>query len=117
MTDLPNITSISLNQTVDEGDLVLLNCTADGNPEPNITWTRLSDNSIVSMPLDITGKQDEGGYRCIADNRIGNAAFFDVFITIQCKSHLLSIFELRFKSNCLPSPFSLNLNFKERTAG
>ena len=66
--------------------MVLLNCTADGNPEPNITWTRLSDNSTVSISLTITGKQDEGGYRCTADNGIGNAAISDVFITVQCKS-------------------------------
>ncbi|XP_068686466.1 uncharacterized protein [Montipora foliosa] len=79
----PNITSISLNQTVAEGDVVLLNCTADGNPEPSITWTRLSGNSIVSMPMTIAGKQDEGGYRCTADNRIGSSNATVVFITVQ----------------------------------
>ena len=95
------ITSISLNQTVDEGDVVLLNCTADGNPEPNITWTRLSDHSIVNRTLTITGKQDEGGYRCTADNGIENATFSDVFITVQCKSQLLFILKFSFKIRLL----------------
>ena len=91
MTDPPNIISISLNQTVAEGDVVLLNCTADGNPEPSITWTRLSSNSIVSMPMTIAGKQDEGGYRCTADNRIGSSTATDVFITVQCKFSLRTV--------------------------
>ena len=30
---------------------------ADGNPTPNINWTRISDNKAVSFPLDISGKQ------------------------------------------------------------
>ena len=88
LTDPPRIASISFNQMVAQEDVVLLNCTAHGNPEPIITWTRLSDNSIVRMPLNITGKQDEGGYRCTAYNGIGNATTSDVFITVRCKSLL-----------------------------
>ncbi|XP_068733267.1 neuronal growth regulator 1-like [Montipora capricornis] len=93
------ITSISLNQTVDEGDVVLLNCTADGNPQPNITWTRLSDNSIVSLSLTITGKQDEGGYRCTADNGIGDVAFSDVFITVQSYHPINTVFSTNLPNN------------------
>jgi len=59
---------------VKEKSKVILNCTADGNPTPNITWTRLSDNSVVTYPLTITGKQDEGVYECTADNGIGTPA-------------------------------------------
>ncbi|XP_068734398.1 limbic system-associated membrane protein-like [Montipora capricornis] len=81
--DPPKITSISLNQTVDEGDVVPLSCTADGNPEPSTKWTRLTSNSIVRMPLTIEGKRDEGGYLCTADDGIGNSASSSVFITVQ----------------------------------
>jgi len=63
-------------------------CRADGNPAPNITWTRLSDNSVVPLPLTITGKQDEGSYRCTADNGDDNPASKDVFITVQSNSKL-----------------------------
>ena len=85
-TDLlgpPTITHISHNQTVNEGDMLMLNCTADGNPPPNITWTRLSSNSHVNFPM-VVGRHDEGGYRCSADNGIA-IKVHDVFITVQCE--------------------------------
>ncbi|XP_015761595.1 PREDICTED: protein CEPU-1-like [Acropora digitifera] len=87
--DQPSITFISENQTVHEGDLLLPNCSASGIPPPSITWTRLSNNRNVDMPFTITGKQDEGGYICTADNKVGNPATSVVFVTVECKSQLL----------------------------
>ncbi|XP_068686471.1 uncharacterized protein [Montipora foliosa] len=108
----PNITYISLNQTVvDEGDVVLLNCTADGNPEPNITWNRLAGNGAVGHVgpaetyLKIAGKQDEGGYTCIADNGIGNAAFSGVLnITVESYRPINTVFSTNLTNN------TVNLN-------
>ena len=68
--DAPEITHISDPQTLNAGELLTLNCTADGNPAPSITWTRLSTGNIVNMPLTVTGKEYEGGYRCTASNSI-----------------------------------------------
>ena len=85
--DPPNITHIIDDRIVNETDVVLLNCTADGNPPPKINWTRLADNITVSKVLNITGKQDEGLYRCTAENDVGNAATKDVNITVLCKSN------------------------------
>ena len=79
---MPEITSISDNKTLVKGDSVSLNCTADGYPTPNITWTKVSDNSPVSFPLTITGKENEGLYRCTADNDIGSPVTEDVAITV-----------------------------------
>ena len=79
---MPEITSISDNQTVNEGDIVSLSCTADGNPTPSITWTKVSDDSQVSFPLTITGKQNEGLYRCTADNGIGSPVTEDITIVV-----------------------------------
>ena len=79
----PKITYVSDNQTANDGDMVILNCTADGNPRPSITWTRLSGNVHVTFPLAIS-RHDEGGYRCTADNGIA-IEMRDVFITVQCK--------------------------------
>lgn len=76
------ITQISEDRTVSTGDLVTLNCTAVGSPTPNITWTRLSDGSVVTMPLTIISEEDVGGYRCTADNGIGSAATREVFISL-----------------------------------
>ena len=70
---------------MNETEEVTLNCSAKGIPTPNITWTRISDNSSVSSPLTITGKQDEGGYRCTADNGIGNPASQVVYIFVESK--------------------------------
>ena len=80
----PDITHISGNQRINDGNEVRLNCSADGKPKPNITWTRVSDNSVVTFPLTIS-KLDSGLYRCTADNGIGNPATADVFIAVQCK--------------------------------
>ena len=82
MKDLPEILSISDDQTLNKDDSVSLNCTADGYPTPNITWTKVSDKSAVSFPLTITGKQNEGLYRCTADNGIGSPVTKEVFITV-----------------------------------
>ena len=79
---MPEITSISDNQTLNKDDSVSLNCTADGYPTPTITWAKVSDNSSVSFPLIISGKQNEGLYRCTADNGIGSPATKEVFITV-----------------------------------
>ena len=72
---------------MNNGDVVSLKCAADGYPAPNITWTRLSDNSVVTFPLTIS-KQDGGGYRCTAHNGFGRPASRDVFITHPSKSIL-----------------------------
>ncbi|XP_068686504.1 contactin-4-like [Montipora foliosa] len=81
----PNIIEISANQTVTEGDDVILDCKADGNPTPNITWTRRSDNVAVTMPMTSIRRQDAGGYRCTADNGVGSPATGDVFIIVHEK--------------------------------
>jgi len=65
---------------------VSLNCSADGFPAPSITWTNVTGNNDVDVPLLISGVHDEGYYRCTADNGISNPASSDVFITVQSKS-------------------------------
>ena len=84
--DVPEITHISSTQTGNNEDTLKLNCTADGNPAPTITWTRLSDNSSVNFPLVITGRQDEGAYRCTAHNAIGNV-HKDTSVIVHCKCY------------------------------
>ena len=83
--DSPTIVAITSNQTVNESDVVNLNCTADGNPSPNITWIKVFDNSSVSFPLIVTSKKDEGIYRCISDNGVGNPILKETAIVVQGK--------------------------------
>ncbi|XP_068685554.1 fibroblast growth factor receptor 2-like [Montipora foliosa] len=79
----PKIIEISANQTVTEGDNVMLVCKADGNPKPKISWTRRSYNVVVNMPLTCIKRKDAGGYRCTADNVVGRSAAEDVFIIVK----------------------------------
>ena len=81
----PAITNISGNQSVTEADNVTLNCEAAvGNPEPRITWTKVSNNRVVTFPLVIS-RRDQGYFRCTADNGVGNPATKDVFVTVHCE--------------------------------
>ncbi|XP_067029803.1 protein CEPU-1-like isoform X1 [Acropora muricata] len=80
---LPSITEMSGNQTVTEGGNVTLKCLAYGKPTPNVTWTRISDNRIVSMPLTDITRQEAGKYKCIANNGIGSPAIGDLWIVVQ----------------------------------
>ena len=81
----PRITDYSRNLRVKEGQGVTLECQATGYPDPKITWTRLSDNSVFNGTLANISRQDKGGYRCTADNGVGSPSTKDVFITVQCK--------------------------------
>jgi len=93
LPDPPDIVGISVNQTKNESDTVVLNCTADANPTVSITWTRASDNSSVFFPLTITGKQDEGGYICIADNGIPDPARKTTYISVESELKIVSHLE------------------------
>ncbi|XP_067026451.1 uncharacterized protein [Acropora muricata] len=76
----PKVTHISTIQILSRPEMLTLNCTADGNPAPNITWTRLSNGETVNMPLTVTGKKYEEVYRCTASNEIGTV-FKDTSVT------------------------------------
>lgn len=78
------ITNIS-GETVIEGLNVSLRCLFEGNPQPNFTWTRVSDNRVVTMPLIDVRRQDAGEYRCIADNGVGKPASETVWLIVKCE--------------------------------
>ena len=81
----PSNIIISSDQTITAPAELTLNCLADGKPTPAIFWTRVSDNTNVSMPLNITGGKNEESYRCTADNGVGNPLTKVVKITILCE--------------------------------
>ncbi|XP_068734689.1 immunoglobulin superfamily member 10-like [Montipora capricornis] len=60
------------------GPPIQLNCVADGEPKPNITWTKInngSDGDIVFTGENFVlpnNRSNAGTYRCNASNDIGN---------------------------------------------
>ncbi|XP_067033062.1 fibroblast growth factor receptor 1-like isoform X2 [Acropora muricata] len=72
----------SSDQTITAPAELTLNCSADGIPKPTITWTRVSDNTNVSKPLNVTRGKNEESYRCTAYNGVGNPLTKVVKITI-----------------------------------
>ncbi|XP_044180352.1 uncharacterized protein LOC114972267 isoform X2 [Acropora millepora] len=79
----PSNIAISSDLSVTTPAELTLNCSADGIPKPTITWTRVSDGIVVTMPLNITGGMDGGGYRCTVDNGVGKLLRKDVFVDVQ----------------------------------
>ena len=70
---------------MNNGGVVSLFCLAEGNPTPMITWTKVADNSPVNFPLTIRGSQDEGLYRCTAENGVGSPVTKFVNMTVRCE--------------------------------
>ena len=82
------------DQVVLEGDSAInLTCTADGEPAPNIKWTKVFVNGSDSDVL-FTGEQfilpnyrtNAGTYRCKASNGIGSDVNHTVKVVVNCES-------------------------------
>ena len=79
-----NIITSSDQNVIAPAELTL-NCSADGKPKPTITWTRVSDNTAVTMPLTISRGKNGESFRCTADNDVGKPSTKDVNINILCE--------------------------------
>ena len=93
LTDPPEFNNVSSDVVVVEGDpSITLECIADGEPTPNITWTKVYANGSDSGELG-TGNQfvlennrnNSGKYRCTAYNGIGTAPNRTVKVEVNCK--------------------------------
>ncbi|XP_051895702.1 cell adhesion molecule 1-like isoform X6 [Pristis pectinata] len=63
-----------------EGDTLELTCTANGKPQPTLSWQRLDEEmperaiiSVENLVLESLNKSDNGTYRCRAFNDIGES--------------------------------------------
>nr|CAD7567461.1 unnamed protein product [Timema californicum] len=81
----PNFTIKLQDITMNDGDQLLLSCTVEGDPEPQVTWSKngqpLSSSDIIDLKykngvatLTITEvfPEDEAEYACTAKNSIGS---------------------------------------------
>lgn len=76
---------------------MILSCNVSGNPVPTVSWTRNSSVLTSSVPrisfgpesreLIITSvnRTDSGGYRCIANNSVGNVTSDVATLNVQCE--------------------------------
>ena len=82
----PNFTSRPSNQTVIEGTKIIFNCSATGNPHPDMSW--LKDGKTVAegdtLSLE-TSRNDSGIYWCLAKNGVGEVINVTAYLDVQCK--------------------------------
>ncbi|XP_020610523.1 roundabout homolog 1-like [Orbicella faveolata] len=94
VTDQPEIAAHPQNQTRIEGDNVTLSCSVDGNPVPTISWTRDGSPVNTSGTISISDdkkqltisnvkRTDNGNYRCVANNSLGNATSNAATLNVQ----------------------------------
>ena len=95
----PSLLQRPVDMTVNESHTAILKCTADGNPSPKVTWTRLSSSlstgrhvveSSGNLSLKDVRPEDEGVYSCRAENLLGDVNA-SAKLTVQCKLHGCSI--------------------------
>ena len=89
-----NITGISGEPTVLEGNNLQLSCEALGRPEPNITWIKQKpgnqENTVVVQEgkvLTITNinRTDAVEFTCTAFNGFGKPEYQTVYVNVTCE--------------------------------
>uniref|UniRef100_A0A1B0D9M5 Ig-like domain-containing protein n=2 Tax=Phlebotomus papatasi TaxID=29031 RepID=A0A1B0D9M5_PHLPP len=80
---IPRFVVTPENRTAKVGEEVILDCEAEGNPSPTVSWEREDGQQIVpTTRFYLTGNQlhikdakesDSGLYICVAENSVGSA--------------------------------------------
>ena len=77
----PAVVASPVTFTVNEGGTASFQCSASGNPEPTVAWSKLDNRSKITQSLFSGGKlvlnkvagNDSGVYQCSATNILGNS--------------------------------------------
>ncbi|XP_071834014.1 inactive tyrosine-protein kinase 7-like isoform X2 [Apostichopus japonicus] len=84
----PKFTVIPQNTTVLEGETIVVNCEAFGDPNPVVTWVKEEGkdrksikSSNSSLYIENASEEDSGKYICFAGSK-GGLNTTDVFITV-----------------------------------
>ena len=90
----PSLLQSPVETTVNQSQTAILKCSADGNPTPQITWSKMNSrlpvgrNKVESsgaLILKDVRPEDEGVYSCEAKNLLGSVNA-SAKLTIQCRS-------------------------------
>ena len=87
-----------------EGTAFTLTCEATGDPMPNVTWIKGSNNQRThgnTLKFTKIDKNDAGDYKCEANNRCGMEARTEA-VNVSCKYCIVSIW-LWFMRKCIKS--------------
>ena len=94
----PSLLQSPAGTTVNESQTAILKCTADGNPSPQVTWSKLNSSLPVgrhvvessgALIVKDVRPGDDGVYDCRAENLLGSVNATAKLI-VQCK--LLCVF-------------------------
>ena len=89
----PSLLQSPVETTVNQSQRAILKCSTDGNPTPQITWSKMNSRLPVgrhkvessgTLILNDVRPQDEGLYSCEAKNLLGNVNA-SAKLTVQCK--------------------------------
>ena len=77
----PSVVVSPVTLTVNEGGRASFQCSASGNPEPAVAWSKLNNQSEIIQSTVSRGKlqlkqvtgSDAGLYQCAATNILGNS--------------------------------------------
>ena len=98
--DAPEFTKHPEDIVEIEGQDVVFNCSVEGDPQPNIKWTRnnktldteansklttSSSGKTHSLRIQVVHRSDEGQYRCVANNSIGNIISTAGTLKVHCE--------------------------------
>ena len=101
IVDQPKITVQPQGKTKTEGDNLTLSCNTTGNPVAKISWTRngtaVNSSGRISFSADnkqltITNvsRTDNGEYRCVARNSLGNDTSNTAKVDVQCNYFMIT---------------------------
>ena len=89
----PSLLQHPVHTTVNESQTAILKCTADGNPPPKVTWSKLNSllpvgrhvvESSGALIVKDVRSEDDGVYSCRAENLLGSVNA-TAKLTVQCR--------------------------------
>ena len=92
----PSLLQSPVETTVNQSQTAILKCSADGNPTPQITWSKMNSRLPVgrhkvessgTLILKDVRPEDDGVYSCEAKNLLGSVNASEK-LTVQCKEAL-----------------------------